>query len=645
MHILKFKLFFRTGYLFSMIFLGNLLLLSCTKEHGVKHTGEGKIVFSVKGAQELTSVFPMTKSGMNRPTGASFLNQNKHTTSTKIGEYDLNIVSEKKQLSLDIPRSSELDKHSLKTRSSFANSGSITAMDNDVKYRILLVNKKSNTVEKSVLATAGVPMEIDVVKGHDYNWFAYSYNSIDDIASPDMNNPTVNSKIDMPLLYAKGAVSTSQIGSIPISIQFEHQLTQLEITIDTRGLFGSPEKTEATFVEEYIKTGNFDIKTGSFTGNLSGVDVGDLRFINKDIHTNYLKSTHYYTADIALQSYAIQFEELTIKLINEKTESLSAQFPDGGLVEFANFQGSSKGKILAGQLEMWKVFPVKSILHVEGNSNFSYAASNPDKASGAFLRNKHNFGLKSNYFRSQGFYHEILKPSKNTLKNRLSNPAYYPDVIIAGMFTGFEKGDFDALYKYIQRGGVVFLMIENSNSPHVQDFMKQIFGPTVSIGEHDSAGAVYLMTNEDANILNWRFGDVRGKHWGQDASQTLYVKGIPEDQVVKYSSFSSTGQQQSGLSMFRHKTKHFFYVGDTGFLSNEWKQGEYPSTSIEPFATSTDGNDFPVPKSRYGRTAEQGSIDYPKKEGSYAVYNSIIFANAFAYLVATSHYMGIDKNP
>lgn len=325
---------------------------------------------------------------------------------------------------------------------------------------------------------------------------------------------------------------------------------------------------------------------------------------------------------------------------------LQKKFPDGGTVVFGDYTGSSKGKILNGVMKMWKVFPRKTILHVEGEPLYSYGASVPTRASGAFLRNPYNFGPQSDYMRIEGFNHEVISVGAGKLQAQLANPATYPDVVIAGMFSGFNAADYDALYNYIERGGVVFLMIETETA-NVENFMSKIFGTKIDAVIHDVAGCVYKMTTEDADVLNYCFGDVRGMYWGQDGSHSLYLNGIPESAVVSYSGSSRNRPPNTGLTMFRHKTKHFFYVGDTSFLSCNQQNGEYPYYIYFPFATTTDGHDFPVPKSKFGESPSSGSPDYPQFTyiNYTKVYNSVIFGNVFARLVATSHYMGINRNP
>ena len=633
------------GLLFITVVIVNFIFSACSKDKAVLSGEVGKLVINVVGvsSQSQAKLIDFRSSAFSPRGSIQNLLSDQHVETVDLSDYTMDIISQtgdlNQQIQVEVPSAMKSS-----TRSpSKAVRASVTPMQNGTTYRILLMNMRDQRIERSELATAGTLLEIDVHKGQEYKWFAYSYNNNESIDAPDLTAPKLQSRTDVPLLYASGNVTASTVGTTPISINFTHQLTQLHVEVDTRGLFGGIESMEAEFSGDCISTGSFNVLTGAFEGPLDIQNQTKLQFHKPDSSSNRIQLAKCYTSSTHLTSYKVQFSDLSIRLINDQVESLSAKFPSGGLVEFGSYTGSSKGKILKGMLEMWKVFPSKKILHVEGNSHYSYAASNPDRASGAFLRNPHNFGPKSNFLRIDGFESETILATANALKNRLANPSNYPDIIIAGMFSGFVSADYTALAEYIRRGGVVFLMIENTNT-YVDNFMKSIFGNTVSTATYDSGGAIYTMTNGDADVLNWRFGDVRGKTWGQDFSATLYVQGIPEGQVIEYSNSSRNYASRTGVSMFRHKTKHLFFVGDTGFLSSELRSGQYAGYLLEPFATKTDGTDFPVPHMAYGNSAAWGSLDYPKTAASYEAYNSVIFGNVFALLVATSHYNGIDKN-
>lgn len=622
-----------------------VLFSSCRKERFTGNAGDPKLVINVAG------IVAQSQPAKNKAESAVELggisSNSKPQPSIKVGQFTMDVHTSKEEMDLNLKQSNMLSSTSKNGSSSGSLRSAVVKMDDGVKYRVLLFNTTTNRMEKAVVATAGVALEIDVFEGQTYKWYAYSYNSSEqaDLGTIDLTDPKIYSKPDKPLLYATGEV-TSVHGSTPISINFLHQMTQLKVEVDTKGMFGDIVDISANYAANTIKGGEFNLLTGAFQGNLyTEESVGLLNFTSKDTISDQVKVASYYTADVNTNSFEVQFVDLNVKLINGTTESLAGKFPDDGKVVFGTYTGSSKGKVLNGVLKMWKVFRKMKILHIEGNDEYSYGASNPLKASGAFLRNPYNFGPESDYVRTEGFVHSKMYVGGNRLRDSLANPANYPDIIIAGMFSGFYQADYDALYSFIERGGVVFLMIENPTTI-VDNFMTKLFGTNVTSGYYDEGGAVYKLTSDDAEVLNYCFGDVRGKYWGQDASQTMYLTGVPESAVYTYSYHSQNLPKHDGITMFRHKTKNLFFVGDCSILSNYYRNGTYPGNVLCPFATTTDGKDFPVPKA-YGLAPRLGSLDYGKFSGiNYAqVYNGTLFGNVFARLIATSQYMGVNRNP
>ena len=109
------------------------------------------------------------------------------------------------------------------------------------------------------------------------------------------------------------------------------------------------------------------------------------------------------------------------------------------------------------------------------------------------------------------------------LYNLLSNPAYDPDIIIAGMAAGFTSADYRALNDYIDRGGAVFLMIETYSPPNVLNFMQRLFQSNVSIEIRETGGAIYSILSQDEATLSGSFGDYI-RNLDQDGSPTLYQR-------------------------------------------------------------------------------------------------------------------------
>lgn len=646
-------------YLITIIVLGILTLSSCSKEGPKEVTPDGSTKLSItigsiidedlvsSSDAKMMSIAPKTATGEQITSSETVKFNDIEVDITSAEGHDLSFGEHAKAISFEKVRAT-LPSKQMSTRTLNPLAADIP-MEIGVKYWFVLFNPATQKFEQSLQLVSGTSTKLDVVRNQNYEWYAYSYDDTDDITALDPNNPQIQTKPNRPFLYAKGTIKATTTGDTPLSITFKHQLQQLKIRLNTRGLFGNITSLLAKFAANTpVKTRAFDIKTGGFTGTLTNVPIADLTFSKIENDSERQVEARYYTADLSQRSYTIDIEKLSVKYPNNTVEDLPVS--SLGLADRTfGFTKGGAGWVQYAEIKAFKVIPTKSILHIEGNDTYSYAASNPAKASGAFLRDPRNFSAVSKYVRVQGFTHDIQGSTANTLRNKLSNPANYPDIIIAGMFTGFTQADYDALEIYVRRGGVVFLMIENTNLGRPEVFFQRIFNSqAVTMKLYDISGSIYKLNNVDSDVLGWPFGDTRGKYWGQDGSSTFYIENIPASEkenifIYSESAVNRNNQQPGSVSMFRHKTFNLFYVGDTGMLSNEKQWGQYGSTTIEPYAT--DQNNFPVAHTAYGRLAQSSSPEAGTPAGGWHVHNSVIFGNVFAHLIAQSHYMTLDRSP
>lgn len=192
----------------------------------------------------------------------------------------------------------------------------------------------------------------------------------------------------------------------------------------------------------------------------------------------------------------------------------------------------------------------------------------------------------------------------------------------------------NVLKEFMENGGVVIAMCDdlpNGTSTglshtNARIMLRTLFGNTgINVASANAAGALYKLRDIDDMITNGPFGDLRGKWWGEDSSSSLAVTGLPEDEIVVYTTAEDYSQAgvpsgvfNGGLTMFRHKTLPFFYIGDGGFLA----ANNASSDSACPFKITAANK--PVPKSGYGRGATSRKVE---------VYNSHIWANIMAWAV------------
>ncbi|GAA4141913.1 hypothetical protein GCM10022216_22330 [Sphingobacterium kyonggiense] len=226
-------------------------------------------------------------------------------------------ISDNKKLKIGFDRSSN---------SSGSNKAEAKPMDNLVTYQILLYNP-DGSLFKSVQAKSNQKLAIEVWKGIEYNWYAYSYNETADM--PALNNaanPTIESSISKDLLYANGTVKVDGAGNIekPLTILFKHKVSNIVIELNAQGLFAGLNTVQATFAGNYFKKGTLDIKTGNMT-NLTTVTTGPLNFFRThDDYKDTIKRVSYFTADeAAINNFTFNLNSFTLALDRGDTRTFT----------------------------------------------------------------------------------------------------------------------------------------------------------------------------------------------------------------------------------------------------------------------------------------------------------------------------------
>ena len=280
-----------------------------------------------------------------------------------------------------------------------------------------------------------------------------------------------------------------------------------------------------------------------------------------------------------------------------------------------------------------------------------------DPASSVYqmLNNPQNYGtLASSKVPFEGW--EIITEQSgggiDTGKLGLAAPNAYDIVVIENGSAAFTPEAFDALLRYLQKGGVVIVFNEK---PLVgRDFFRKLTeSNAVQVDNIHQAGVVYQFNNENDQLLNGSFGDIRGKYWGEDASKTarvihavgsdfivytdatdatVAVGSLPEENEPsentlpgEVSSPDVEGQGTEGFTIVRHHTYAFVWVGDGGF-----NHAENPNSSTNsPFKTV---DSVPVVKENYGYGTEQRPVS-----------NAIFTANLFEWAIEFAESKGINR--
>lgn len=276
--------------------------------------------------------------------------------------------------------------------------------------------------------------------------------------------------------------------------------------------------------------------------------------------------------------------------------------------------------------------PAKRLLSIGTSANgYGYNLSGT-AASGRMITTETNYGTAPNsIIKFEGFtrVNGGASPNVSQLQGWLSGPNPV-DILVIGYAWTMSEEEADVIAEYLVKGGVV-LAFSESNTGNRRLFQNIFNDNTISTGSVNAAGALYRLPVTNDEIINGPFGDLRGKIWGEDASTTSYVTGIPISEINIYSTDSDLSQASPGgtagrVTAFKHKNMNLIFVGDGGFNSNCG-----PSDTICPF--EVDENNFPILKSSYGRGTDARDLD---------VFNSIFTANAIAWAIKQAEFNGIN---
>lgn len=193
-----------------------------------------------------------------------------------------------------------------------------------------------------------------------------------------------------------------------------------------------------------------------------------------------------------------------------------------------------------------------------------------------------------------------------------------------------DQASCTVLKKFLDNGGVVIAMMDNAagdSGSYAQTLLRTVFNNTsITVSSANAAGALYKFRDVDDEITNGPFLDLRGKFWGEDSSASLAASNVPEDEIIEFTTAEDYSQAntpsgvfQGGLTMFRHKTLNFIWIGDGGFLASE----NATSDHRVPFKINV-STKKPVGTSGYGRGTAARKV---------TVYNSHTWANILAWAV------------
>ena len=277
---------FNSIFILIFIIISGINLTSCQKlSDSQKELGDGKtaLLFDLQGVSGISETIEGKSQSHGNLIGKNNLIIAQRNISEKIysGDADFLVHHEEYEVIKD-----SLKNNAIKAKGQvaavpfypdgFDPLGSATSrpLEAGIKYRMLVYRKSDNAFIGESTAIVGQSSPRIVVDfGVEYLWYAYSYNSKDDLPNFSPSNTKVSVKNE-DLLYAKGTIIPNQIGDNKVPITFSHQMAMVEVMAYTIGYSAEPNLANFGAVESdlnktfvnvpNIRSGNFDLLTSAF---------------------------------------------------------------------------------------------------------------------------------------------------------------------------------------------------------------------------------------------------------------------------------------------------------------------------------------------------------------------------------------------
>jgi hypothetical protein len=189
------------------------------------------------------------------------------------------------------------------------------------------------------------------------------------------------------------------------------------------------------------------------------------------------------------------------------------------------------------------------------------------------------------------------------------------------------------LYTYVRAGGVLIYGTADGQVSQTTALLNGIFGAGAAgsvLGSSNNINS-YMINNYPTDpIINGPFGNLAGKFWGEDNSNSIYVSQLPDNsvQICSYANPLHPAENPTNSIVWYNDSYNFVYFGDSTAASNN-----STSTTGWPAIYSSTG----VPGSkRFGSYATNG--DYPY------VFNAALELNAVAWGIKKAAVSGINPH-
>jgi len=222
-----------------------------------------------------------------------------------------------------------------------ASSGKPRAADvplgNKKKYRLVFVQEGNSTPIYNSVLSAGEDPDLHVAANKKYSCYAFSVNNADAVPNIDGSGNIASSDLEnKDFMFASGEITTQDEENY-LDITFLRQMAAIDVTINTRGIFGgitdnstfSVGSGSGSSFTNIIQTGKFNIFTATFSdfADSEPVKGSQMTVVNSN-WGNAEKVGRFFTANtsrtVAANNLRIRLNGLGITLDDNTTRNFAA---------------------------------------------------------------------------------------------------------------------------------------------------------------------------------------------------------------------------------------------------------------------------------------------------------------------------------
>lgn len=542
-----------------------------------------------------------------------------------------------------------------------AKAGRSIPLKQGVKYRILAYDSFGNIAGDKVLTVGKENQQQLRIPSGTYTFVAYSYNSTDTITDVFTNRSmikTVAPPIDAMTYKVQMTVSD---GDNYLAIDFRHLFSRVVVNFNAAQVDSATvESGYATITPEY--SGTFSVTNSGCTMASTGTHI-DQTILWKTFGTKSVTSdsTIVFTNG-EKPTFTFAAGNLKIKrgdgTMMTNTSDLKFSFTSSSL------QAGYSYKLTIILKKKITILVIADLQNSHGNNPANLSTS----CGYVFKTQFANYDYQ--FLEEQSGQASLSATAKKWISGE-GNGGNRADIVYMSYQAKLTSELQAALKSYLSAQGVLVLFYDIdtygtgnrvSAETDLSTFLRNIFTPTITVGYigspftvgtqtssggyvrpfpgnslYNTSSAAGQTVSSSDPIMNNRY-NVYNLQWGEDASPTVYVTGLPTDHLSVY----STGQDIGGgannagvekyITGFRYQssTINMVFFGDGGFTGGDNQTYNTNEYWRSPFAqtTNTGSNPSGVPAGRpnYGLNSNHNNT----------VYNSYVFCNIMQWAIDRS---------